>query len=72
MRSTWSPGILGRPASEDESGLLSRRPTPTWSRSGKGEVEGNTRRAIDFHEGDTVDEKAFQALVHAAVALNTA
>ena len=34
-------------------------------------LEGNTRRAIDFHEGDTVDEKAFQALVHAAVALNT-
>ncbi|MFC9832722.1 DUF1801 domain-containing protein [Rhodococcus sp. NPDC127530] len=34
-------------------------------------LEGNTRRAIDFHEGDTIDEKAFQALVHAAVALNT-
>ncbi|MEN0137229.1 MAG: DUF1801 domain-containing protein [Rhodococcus sp. (in: high G+C Gram-positive bacteria)] len=33
-------------------------------------LEGNTRRAIDFHEGDTVDEKAFQALVRAAVALN--
>ena len=38
----------------------------------RGVLEGNTRRAIDFHEGDTVDEKAFQALVHAAVALNTA
>ena len=35
-------------------------------------LEGNTRRAIDFHEGDTVDENAFLALVHAAVALNTA
>ncbi|REE76959.1 hypothetical protein C8E05_6461 [Rhodococcus wratislaviensis] len=34
-------------------------------------LEGNTRRAIDLHEGDTIDEKAFQALVHAAVALNT-
>ncbi|QDQ93561.1 DUF1801 domain-containing protein [Rhodococcus sp. WB9] len=34
-------------------------------------LEGNTRRAIDFHEGDTIDEEAFQALVHAAVALNT-
>ncbi|OHV76286.1 DUF1801 domain-containing protein [Rhizobium sp. LCM 4573] len=33
-------------------------------------LEGNTRRAIDFHEGDRVDEKAFKALVHAAVALN--
>jgi hypothetical protein len=35
-------------------------------------LEGNTRRAIDFHEGDTIDEKALQALVRAAVALNTA
>ncbi|UOT02005.1 DUF1801 domain-containing protein [Rhodococcus opacus] len=34
-------------------------------------LEGNTRRAIDFHEGDTIDEEAFEALVHAAVALNT-
>lgn len=33
-------------------------------------LDGNTRRAIDFHEGDAVDEAAFQALVHAAVALN--
>ena len=31
---------------------------------------GNTRRAIDLHEGDDVDEKAFKALVRAAVALN--
>jgi hypothetical protein len=34
-------------------------------------LEGNTRRAIDFHEGDKIDEKALQALVRAAVALNT-
>src|SRR5579872_5093088 len=34
-------------------------------------LEGNTRRAIDFHEGDTVDEKALTALIRAAVALNT-
>jgi len=33
-------------------------------------VEGNTRRAIDFHEGDKLDEKALKALVRAAVALN--
>jgi len=33
-------------------------------------LEGNTRRAIDFHEGDTIDEKALQALIRAAVALN--
>jgi hypothetical protein len=34
-------------------------------------LEGNTRRAIDVHEGDTIDEKALQALIRAAVALNT-
>ena len=35
-------------------------------------LEGNTRRAIDFHEGDEIDEKALKALIRAAVALNTA
>jgi hypothetical protein len=35
-------------------------------------LEGNVRRAIDFHEGDRVDGKALKALVRAAVALNTA
>jgi len=33
-------------------------------------LEGNTRRAIDFREGEKIDEKAFKALVRAAVALN--
>jgi hypothetical protein len=33
-------------------------------------LEGGTRRAIDLHEGDTIDEKALKALVRAAVALN--
>jgi hypothetical protein len=33
-------------------------------------LEGNTRRAIDFHEGDGIDEKAFVALIRAAVSLN--
>ena len=33
-------------------------------------LEGNTRRAIDFHEGDEIDEKAFVALIRAAVSLN--
>ena len=33
-------------------------------------LEGNTRRAIDFHEGDEIDEKALKTLVRAAVALN--
>jgi len=35
-------------------------------------LEGNTRRAIDFHEGDKIDAKALKALIRAAVALNTA
>jgi len=35
-------------------------------------LAGNTRRAIDFHEGDQVDEKALKALVRAAVAHNKA
>jgi hypothetical protein len=35
-------------------------------------LEGNTRRAIDVHEGDKIDEKALKALIRAAVALNTA
>ena len=30
-------------------------------------LEGNTRRAIDFHEGETIDEKALKTLVRAAV-----
>jgi len=34
-------------------------------------LEGNTRRAIDLHEGDTLDENALKALILVAVALNT-
>lgn len=34
-------------------------------------LEGNTRRAIDFHEGDAIDEAALKALIRAAVTLNT-
>ena len=33
-------------------------------------LEGNTRRAIDIHEGETIDEKALKTLVRAAVTLN--
>ena len=46
-------------ALEDPSGLFNSS------------LAGNTRRAIDFHEGDTIDEKALKALIRAAVALNT-
>ncbi|EJM89817.1 MULTISPECIES: DUF1801 domain-containing protein [unclassified Pseudomonas] len=34
-------------------------------------LEGNTRRAIDVHEGEALDEKALKALIRAAVVLNT-
>jgi hypothetical protein len=34
-------------------------------------LQGNTRRAIDFHQGDKIDEKALKALIRAALALNT-
>ena len=34
-------------------------------------LDGNTRRAIDIHEGDKIDETALKALIRAAVALNT-
>jgi hypothetical protein len=34
-------------------------------------LDGNTRRAIDFREGETIDEEALKALVRAAVTLNT-
>ncbi len=47
-------------ALEDPSGLFNSS------------LEGNTRRAIDFHEGEQIDEEALKALVRAAVALNKA
>jgi hypothetical protein len=34
-------------------------------------LEGNTRRAIDFHQGDKIDETAFKSLIRGAVALNS-
>jgi hypothetical protein len=46
-------------ALEDPSGLFNSS------------LAGNTRRAIDFHEGDKIDEKAFKALIRAAVKLNS-
>jgi hypothetical protein len=35
-------------------------------------LDGNVRRAIDFHEGEKIDEEALKALVRGAVTLNTA
>ena len=46
-------------ALEDPSGLFNSS------------LDGNVRRAVDIHEGDTIDEEALQALIRAAVALNT-
>jgi hypothetical protein len=45
-------------ALEDPSGLFNSS------------LEGNTRRAIDFHEGESINEKALKALIRAAVTLN--
>jgi hypothetical protein len=39
---------------------------------GNSSLQGNTRRAIDIHEGEKVDARAFKALVKAAVAQNGA
>jgi hypothetical protein len=47
-------------ALEDPSGLFNSS------------LEGSTRRAIDIHEGDRIDEEALKALIRAAVALNIA
>lgn len=44
--------------------------TPDPSRLFNASLEGNTRRAIDIHEGEKVDADAFKALVKAAVAQN--
>ena len=43
---------------------------PDPSRLFNSSLEGNTRRAIDIHEGESVDASAFEALVKAAVARN--
>src|SRR5262245_9865453 len=43
---------------------------PDPSRLFNSSLEGNTRRAIDIHEGEQIDARAFQALVKAAVAQN--
>jgi len=45
---------------------------PDPSRLFNSSLEGNTRRAIDIHEGEKVDARAFKTLVKAAVALNGA
>jgi hypothetical protein len=47
-------------------GALLKDPSRLFNSS----LEGNTRRAIDIHEGDKINEKALKALIRAAVALN--
>ena len=54
VKMTFSRGA----ALEDPSGLFNAS------------LDGNTRRAIDFHEGEKINEKAFKALIRAAVAHN--
>jgi hypothetical protein len=55
VKMTFSRGA----ALEDPSGLFNSS------------LDGNTRRAIDFHEGERINENALKALIRAAVALNT-
>ena len=55
VKMTFAKGAL----LEDPSGLFNSS------------LEGNTRRAIDFHEDEEIDDKALKALIRAAVALNT-
>ena len=55
VKMTFSKGA----ALDDPSGLFNSS------------LEGNTRRAIDFHEGEKIDAKALKALIRAAVMLNT-
>ena len=43
---------------------------PDPSRLFNSSLEGNTRRAIDIHEGEEINEKAFKTLIQAAAALN--
>ena len=54
VKMTFAKGAL----LEDPSGLFNSS------------LDGNTRRAIDFHEGDKIDEKVLRALIRAAVKLN--
>jgi len=51
--------------------LLERLPESAILKLFNASLEGNTRRAIDVHEGETLDEKALKALIRAAVVLNT-
>jgi len=55
VKMTFAKGAL----LEDPSGLFNAS------------LEGNTRRAIDIHEGGKINEKSLKALIRAAVALNT-
>jgi hypothetical protein len=49
-----------------------RFPPDRRAHPGAGDLEDNTRRTIDFREGEKIDEKALKTLMRAAVALNKA
>ncbi len=59
-------------ALEDPARLFNARGAAVTDPSGlfNSSLDGNTRRAIDFHDGDEIDEEALTALIHAAVELN--
>ena len=53
-----------------EDDLRQRAALRDPSRLFNASLDGNTRRAIDFHEGEKIDEKALKTLIRAAVTLN--
>jgi hypothetical protein len=64
-----TPRFLANPQSAtiEDAGAYSGSQSDLFNSS----LEGNTRRAIDIHEGEKMDEKALQALIRAAVPRNT-
>src|SRR6476659_8690116 len=70
----WShDGILRTGESDKATVKLTCAKGASWKDPAKlfnSSLEGNTRRAIDFHEGEKINEKAFKALILQAVALN--
>jgi hypothetical protein len=73
----WGSGVVPRRDRLHRRDLQDRREDDLRPRRvaggslGNSSLDGTTRRAINLHEGDEIDEAAFQALIRAAVALNT-
>jgi hypothetical protein len=68
MGVTLEEGVTRKPRKSATKSRGARIPDPSCLFNSS--LEGNTRRAIDIHEGEKVDAAAFKALVKAAVAQN--